>query len=257
MTPALQQVIDYKIVPMSDWFVRQTLSCGAFGWAAHLLILTTLVSDSWPGKEQQVHVDQNVNMLHDGDFQSASSDTSSKSMGRSGSKRQNELVWSIGIEKIGSSMKIMQGVAKKLKNWGEFVAKKLIKQDKQELKNCLCYNRGILRLWVRWRLKIRDLRNKVNSLSHVPDQTSTILSSRNLPRCDSGLPRNTQNCTGVMWNVLWTTTCSRRTIFYNLQLFNEFGIFISKYETWYFRDSKERFEKGIVGYADSSTSLLN
>ena len=98
-------------------------------------------------------------------------------------------------------MKIMQGVAKKLKKWGEFVAKKLIKQDKQELNNCVCYNSGILRLWLRWWLKIRDLRNKVNSLSHVPDQTSTILSSRNLLRCDSGLPRNTQNCTGVMGNV--------------------------------------------------------
>ena len=66
--------------------------------------------------------------------------------------------------------------------------------------------------------QIRDLRNKVNSLSdargfydpgsgsssgatHVPDQTSTILRSRTLPRCDSGLPRNTQNCTGIMGNV--------------------------------------------------------
>ena len=66
--------------------------------------------------------------------------------------------------------------------------------------------------------QIRDLQNKVNSLSdsrefydlesgsssgatHVPGQTSTILSSRTLPRCDSGLPRNTQNCTGSVWNV--------------------------------------------------------
>ena len=67
-------------------------------------------------------------------------------------------------------------------------------------------------------VRIQDLQNKVNSLSdarefydpesgsssgatHVPDQTSTILSSRTLPRCDSGLPRNTQNCTGIMRNV--------------------------------------------------------
>ena len=65
--------------------------------------------------------------------------------------------------------------------------------------------------------QIQDLQNKVNSLSnarefcdpesrscgatHVPDQTSTILSSRTLPRCDSGLPRNTQNCTGITGNV--------------------------------------------------------
>ena len=67
--------------------------------------------------------------------------------------------------------------------------------------------------------QIQDLQNKVNSLSdarefhdpdsgsssgatHVPDQTSTILSSRTLPRCDSGLPQNTQNCTGIIGNVI-------------------------------------------------------
>ena len=61
--------------------------------------------------------------------------------------------------------------------------------------------------------QIPDLQNTVNSWSdakefydpesrsssgatHVPDQTSTILSSRTLPRCDSGLPRNTLNGTG-------------------------------------------------------------
>ena len=38
-------------------------------------------------------------------------------------------------------------------------------------------------------------------MTHVPDQNSTILSSRILPRCDSGLPRNTQNFTGLMGNV--------------------------------------------------------
>ena len=37
--------------------------------------------------------------------------------------------------------------------------------------------------------------------THVPDRNSTILSPRTLPRCDSGLPRNTQNCTGIMGNV--------------------------------------------------------
>ena len=36
--------------------------------------------------------------------------------------------------------------------------------------------------------------------THVPEQTSTILSSRTLPRCDSGLPRNTHNCTGITGN---------------------------------------------------------
>ena len=67
--------------------------------------------------------------------------------------------------------------------------------------------------------QIRHLQNKVNSLSdarevhdlesgsssgatRVPDQTSTILSSKTLPRCDCGLPRNSQNGTGIMGNVL-------------------------------------------------------
>ena len=66
--------------------------------------------------------------------------------------------------------------------------------------------------------RTRDVQKKMKSLSdarefydpelgsssgatHVPDQTPTILSSRTVPRCDSGLPRNTQNCTGIMGNV--------------------------------------------------------
>ena len=47
----------------------------------------------------------------------------------------------------------------------------------------------------------------------------------------------------------------QRTILKNLQQFKEFGIFLSGFETWYFRDSKERYEKGIIDYADSITSL--
>ena len=41
---------------------------------------------------------------------------------------------------------IMQEIAKKLKNCEKFVAKKQILLDKQELMNCLCINRGIIRL---------------------------------------------------------------------------------------------------------------
>ena len=51
--------------------------------------------------------------------------------------------WKWGID---SSEKIQQKIAKKLKNWEEFVAKKQIEQDKQELMNCPCIKRGILRL---------------------------------------------------------------------------------------------------------------
>ena len=66
--------------------------------------------------------------------------------------------------------------------------------------------------------EIRELQNRVNSLSaakelrdlepgsssgaiHIPDQTSTSLSPRTLPRCDSGLSRDTQNGKGTKGNV--------------------------------------------------------
>ena len=75
--------------------------------------------------------------------------------------------------------------------------------------------------------KTRDLQNKVNSLSgsssgatHVPDQTSAILGSRTLPRCDSGLPRNTQNCTGIWGNVFERPPVQEglsSTVFHNLK----------------------------------------
>ena len=37
--------------------------------------------------------------------------------------------------------------------------------------------------------------------THVPDQTSTVLSHRTLPRCDCGFPRDTQNGKGITRNV--------------------------------------------------------
>ena len=66
--------------------------------------------------------------------------------------------------------------------------------------------------------QIRELQIRANSLSyarelydlesrsssqatHVPDQTSTILSPRTWPRCDSGLPCDTQDGTGITRNV--------------------------------------------------------
>ena len=67
--------------------------------------------------------------------------------------------------------------------------------------------------------QFRELQNKVNSLSdareffydpesggnsgatHVPDRTSTVLSPRTLPRCDSGWPRDTLSATGIAGNV--------------------------------------------------------
>ena len=66
--------------------------------------------------------------------------------------------------------------------------------------------------------QIRELQNHVNILSDPRDfidpesgnssgatrdlgQNPTILSPRTLPRCDSGLPRDTQNCMGTTRNV--------------------------------------------------------
>ena len=96
--------------------------------------------------------------------------------------------------------------------------------------------------------QIPDLQNKVNSLSdarefrdpesrrssgatHVPDQTSTVLSSRTLPRCDSGLPRNTQNCTGITGNVCERPSAQegRPSTFFNNS--KNFGIFLSRIGT--------------------------
>ena len=68
------------------------------------------------------------------------------------------------IREIGSSKNIMHRIAKKLKNWKELVARKLSKQDKQELKNCLWLNRRIVRL-SQMMAQIRDLQNKMSSLS--------------------------------------------------------------------------------------------
>ena len=108
----------------------------------------------------------------------------------------------------------MPGIAKKWKSSEDFVAKKLIKQDKQELKNCLCQQRNpTIVSWVM--AQIQDLQKKLilcqtqqnfldpefgssSGAIHVPDQICTILSFRTLTRCDSGLSRNSQNCTSII-----------------------------------------------------------
>ena len=67
--------------------------------------------------------------------------------------------------------------------------------------------------------------------THVPDQTSTILSSRTLPRCDSVLPRNTQNCKGVLWETFLNDHLLKKDYLYSVRQLKEFGIFISGFET--------------------------
>ena len=110
-------------------------------------------------------------------------------------------------------------------SWGETLGKtnsdfasQEMKLIKQEVKNYLCNNRRILRLRVRWWLTCGIYRTKrfpwpmqevfhdlewgsTSGATHVPDRTSTVLSSGTLPCCDSGLPRNTHNGTGIVGNV--------------------------------------------------------
>ena len=119
---------------------------------------------------------------------------------------------------IGSSKKIMQGIAKNSKNWEKICCEEIDQaiqarieglslQQHRESFDCesnggsnsgftkqskffvIC--KRILRSWIREQLW-SDPRSRSNS---------TILSSRILPRYDSGSPRNTQNCTGIMGNV--------------------------------------------------------
>ena len=91
-------------------------------------------------------------------------------------------------------------------------AKKQIEQGKQELMNCLCIRRGILRPWVNWWVKIRGIteqskflvwRKRIlrswirEQLWSDPRSQSTVhnAGSRTMLRCDSGLPREGQTST--------------------------------------------------------------
>ena len=113
---------------------------------------------------------------------------------------------------IGSSRKTMQENAKKLKNWEEFVVKKQIKQDLQEMKNCPCNNRDILRLWVRWLLKFRFFRTKwipwmmqenftiLNQEAALQRPTSLIQLLRWIDKLHGGrLPHQTH----AKWSIEW------------------------------------------------------
>ena len=101
--------------------------------------------------------------------------TSGESMGWSGSKREDELVWKIGIEKLTLSRKPHKNTPK---NWR--IAMNLLRKDKSShtIENWWivyatwegsCYCDTII-------TQIRDFQNKVNSLSMK--KNSTILSQR-------------------------------------------------------------------------------
>ena len=143
---------------------------------------------------------------------------------------------------IGSSKKIMQGIAKNSKNWEKICCEEIDQaiQARIEELSALQQHRN-LSIASQMVVHIRDLQNEVNSLSDAREfhdlesreqfwsdprsrSNSTILTSRILPRCDSGSPRNTHNCTGIMGNVFERPFDPRRMIFYYLQHFKEFGL---------------------------------
>ena len=118
--------------------------------------------------------------------------------------------------------------------------------------------------------QILEFQNKVNSLS--PDTREIREQLRSNPRSWSSFYDSEfqDSATLRFWIAarfaelyeysgrrFWTSTCSRRIIFYNLQLFKEFGIFLSDIETWYCGWSRTRWwnDKRLVEYIDSSTSL--
>ena len=120
--------------------------------------------------------------------------------------------------------------------------------------------------------RIQDLQNKVNTMTdarefsdlesrsssgaiHVLDQTSAILSSRTLPRCDSGLPRNTQNCTCIVGNVFERPLAQEgqtSTIFNNSK-----NLASSSHDMRpdISETARTRYGKGIIEHANSITSL--
>ena len=108
--------------------------------------------------------------------------------------------------------------------------------------------------------QIQESHNKVNSLSDARERCDPESVREQLwsdPRERSNLCCSDSHNFAALrfWNAAWytkwhgyhkkrcwTTTCSRRTILYNLQQFKECGIFLSGIETWYYSNStgKER-----------------
>ena len=99
----------------------------------------------------------------------------------------------------------MQGNIKKLKNWEEFVSKKYQARHARN-EELSIQQQFFLRQWVRLWVRFRIYRTKKN-LCQIQEnftmlnQEAVLERSRILSRCNSGLPRNTQNCTTIMGNV--------------------------------------------------------
>ena len=119
--------------------------------------------------------------------------------------------------------------------------------------------------------QIQDLQNKLNSLSdarefydpesgsssgatHDPDRLSTILSPRTLPRCDSGLPRDTLNGTSITGNVFERPSAQEGL---SSPILNHSNNLPSSSQELRpdVTETARRDEKGIVEHVDSVTSL--
>ena len=119
--------------------------------------------------------------------------------------------------------------------------------------------------------QIRELQNKVNSVSdargfydpesgsssgatYVSDRTSTISSPRTLPRCDSGLPRDALNGTGITGNVFERPPAQEGI---SSTILNKSKILASASQGSGPRiaETLRRDEKGIVEHVGSITSL--
>ena len=116
-------------------------------------------------------------------------------------------------------------------------------------------------------------RTKVNSLSSAREfydpesgsssgathvSQSTLYSSESQDHASLRLLHDTRNFYGYFSKLFWTTTCSRRTNLYILQQFKEFGILLSRIETWYYRNYKETgewHEKRTVEHVNPFTTL--
>ena len=134
-------------------------------------------------------------------------------MGWSGSKRQNKLVWRIGNWKTHSSEKIEQKIAKKLRELRRTCCEETDRARQARIDELSMHQERNPKTASQLLTQIRDLQNKVNSLSdgrefydpetasssgatHVPSQPLTIPNPTTMPCRDSGLLHDTWNIMG-------------------------------------------------------------
>ena len=126
-------------------------------WTVNLLFQLFSVYSQWEERSRHKRCDRErqVDSAVRGERVSAKNVWS---WGRSWGEKLGKTTSGFRFSRDQSRIRILAVSATVSKSIGEFVAKKLIKLDKQELKNCLCNERGILRLWVNYWLKFRVYR---------------------------------------------------------------------------------------------------